>query len=52
VSETSFVKNVVAGVEKIGLRNAPMVYALAKVPWKSAEDRDMVLDWVGQDDGQ
>jgi len=51
VSELSFVNNVAAGVEKVGLRNAPLVYALAQVPWETVDDRDAVLNWIGEDVG-
>lgn len=51
MSELTFVKNVAAGVDKLGLENVPMIYALAKVRWDSEEDRDAVLDWLGASDG-
>lgn len=42
-----FVDNVASGVEALGLENAPLVYALARVNWESREDRDEVLGWIG-----
>jgi len=52
VSELSFVKNIDAGVKALGLRNAPVVYALARVNWDSVADRDAFLSWAGVDDGE
>lgn len=52
MSETSFVNNIAAGVDALGLRNAPIVYALAQIPWESVEDRDAFFAWAGEDDGQ
>jgi len=47
LSDLSFVNNVAAGVDRLGVVNAPIIYALAKVNWESVEDRDAVLNWMG-----
>lgn len=52
MSELSFVNNIAAGVEAVGLRNAPIIFGLAKVQWNSVEDRDAFLAWVGEDNGE
>ena len=52
MSELSFVNNIAAGVEAVGLRNAPVIFGLAKVQWNSVEDRDAFLAWVGEDNGE
>jgi len=49
VRDTSFVKNVAAGVDAMGVQYAPLVYTLAKVRWDSAEDRDAVLRFLSED---
>jgi hypothetical protein len=51
VSDTGFVNNIAAGVSALGVQNAPIIYALAQVNWESAQDRDAVLAWFGQEDG-
>ena len=51
MSELSFVKNVSRGVDILGVQNAPLIYALARVRWESADDRDEVLNWMAADDG-
>lgn len=51
MNRLDFVGNVAAGVDAIGLENAPLIYALAKVRWESVEDRDEVLAWLGAPDG-
>ena len=51
MSELSFVNNIAAGVDAVGLRNAPVIFGLAKVQWNSVEDRDAFLAWVGEDNG-
>lgn len=52
MSELNFVNNIDAGVKALGLRNAPVVYSLARVQWSSIEDRDAFLQWAGADDGE
>jgi hypothetical protein len=52
VSELSFVNNIAAGVNAVGVRNAPIVWGLARVDWQSVQDRDAFFAWVGQDDGE
>lgn len=52
MSELSFVNNIAAGVDAVGLRNAPIIFGLAKVQWNSVEDRDAFLAWVGEDNGE
>lgn len=52
MSELSFVNNIAAGVDAVGLRNAPIIFGLAKVQWNSPEDRDAFLAWVGEDNGE
>lgn len=52
MSELSFVNNISAGVDAVGLRNAPIIFGLAKVQWNSVEDRDAFLAWVGEDNGE
>ena len=52
MSELSFVNNIAAGVDAVGLRNAPVIFGLAKVQWNSVEDRDAFLAWVGEDNGE
>lgn len=52
MSELSFVNNIAAAVDAIGVRNAPIVFGLAKVDWESVEDRDAFFSWVGQEDGE
>ena len=49
MSDTSFVNNISAGVNALGLRNTPIVYSLAKIDWKSPEDRDAVLAFITED---
>ena len=52
MSELNFVDNIDAGVKALGLRNAVIVYGLARVKWDSIEDRDAFLKWAGADDGE
>lgn len=47
MSGLRFVDNIAAGVEALGLENAPLVYAMARVKWESREDRDAMLAWMG-----
>ena len=47
MSDTSFVKNIAAGVDRIGLQNTPLIWALAKMPYPSAEERDALFDEIG-----
>lgn len=51
MNKLDFVSNVSRGVETLGVSNAPIIYALAKVKWESVEDRDQVLNWLAADDG-
>ena len=51
MSELSFVNNIAAGVDAIGLENSPIIYALSKVQWESVEDRDAVYQWMGGPSG-
>ncbi len=46
----TFVDNIAAGVDKLGLENTPVIYALSKVRWESIEDRDAVYDYLGAPD--
>lgn len=46
----TFVDNIAAGVDKLGLENSPIIFALAKVRWESIEDRDAVMDYLGAPD--
>jgi hypothetical protein len=47
VSDLSFVNNIAAGVDKLGLENTPILYTLALIKWDSVDDRDAVLDYIG-----
>lgn len=51
MSDLNFVNNVAAGVDHLGVQNAPIIYALAKVNWESVEDRDAVFAWMGGQQG-
>ena len=46
----TFVDNIAAGVDKLGLENTPIIFALAKVRWESIEDRDAILSYLGAPD--
>lgn len=46
----NFVDNIASGIDRLGLAKAPVVYALARVPWDSAEDRDAFFDTVSKVD--
>jgi len=48
----SFVNNMAKAIEAVGLRNTPVAYGLALVPWESVEERDATLEELGADDGQ
>lgn len=52
MSELNFVNNIAAGIDALGVRNATIVYGLARVDWETVEDRDAFLRWAGEDDGQ
>lgn len=39
----SFVENISAAVDALGLQNAPTAFVLARIPWESREDRDKFL---------
>jgi hypothetical protein len=51
LSELGFVKNVAKGVEVLGVEEAPLIYALARVKWESPEDRDSLLNFLVADNG-
>lgn len=48
----SFVNNIAKAVEAVGLRNTPIAYALAMVPWASVQERDAALAELGVDNGK
>ena len=48
----SFVDNMAKAIEAVGLRNTPIAYGLAMVPWESVEERNAVLEELGADNGQ
>jgi hypothetical protein len=45
----TFVENIAAGVEALGLKNAPIIFSLAKIRWETTDDRDAVLSFLGGD---
>lgn len=47
MKDLNFVNNISAGVDKLGLFNTPIIFALAKIDWETVEDRDAVLSWMG-----
>lgn len=42
----SFVDNLNAAAIKVGYRNLPLAFGLARVPWQSTKDRDAFLDAI------
>jgi hypothetical protein len=46
VANASFIENVAAGVDTLGVKYAPIIYGLAQVQWESPEDRDAVLSFL------
>lgn len=48
----SFVNNMAKAIETVGLRNTPIAYGLAMVPWVSVQERDAALAELGADNGQ
>jgi hypothetical protein len=51
MSSLSFINNMAKAIEAVGLRNTPIAYGLAMVPWESPEDRDAVLAKLGEASG-
>ncbi len=51
MSMLSFVHNMAAAIDAVGLRNTPIAYGLAMVPWESVEERDAVLAKLGENNG-
>jgi len=45
----SFVENVAAGVETLGVTYAPIIYSLARIQWETPDDRDAVLRFLAGD---
>lgn len=45
----TFVENIAAGVEALGLKNAPLIYSLARIQWDNPQERDAVLNFLGGD---
>lgn len=50
MSELSFVNNIAAGVDALGLENSPIIFALARIAWDSIDDRDGVFNYLGGSD--
>jgi hypothetical protein len=51
LSDISFVNNIAKGVDVLGVQESPLIYALARVTWESAQDRDAVLNFLVADNG-
>lgn len=49
MSRPSFIENIAAGVDALGLTHAPTIWGLAKVDWESPEDRDTFLRVIAKD---
>ena len=47
----SFVENIAAGVDALGVTYAPVIYSLAQIQWETPDDRDAVLAFLGGDSG-
>ena len=45
----TFIENVAAGVDALGLEMAPIIYSLARIRWDNPQDRDAVLRFLGGD---
>lgn len=43
----TFVENIAAGVDYLGLENAPIIYSLARIRWENPGERDAVLRILG-----
>lgn len=44
---SKFTDNIAAGVDALGLENAPIIWALAHVQWESPEERDQFMAEIG-----
>lgn len=40
-----------AAIDAVGLRNTPIAYGLAMVPWENVQERDAVLAKLGEANG-
>ena len=49
MANASFVENVAAGVEILGVKYAPIIYGLARVQWESPDDRDAMMRFLAGD---
>ena len=38
-----FVENLSTAIDVLGLEHAPTAFVLARIPWESADDRDLFL---------
>jgi hypothetical protein len=45
----TFIENVAAGVDALGLEMAPIIYSLARIRWDNPQDLDAVLRFLGTD---
>lgn len=44
---SKFVDNIAAGVDALGLENAPVIWQLAHVQWASPQERDQFFAELG-----
>ena len=47
----SFVENIAAGVDALGVTYAPIIYSLAQIQWETPDERDSVLSFLGGNSG-
>ena len=43
----TFVENIAAGVDALGLEMAPVIYSLARIRWDNPQDYQAVLRFLG-----
>ena len=43
----TFVENIAAGVDELGLEMSPVIYSLARIRWDNPQDLQAVLRFLG-----
>ena len=44
MSNVQFIRDLAAFTEALGVQNAPTIFEMAKVPWKSEQERDRFIE--------
>lgn len=50
MSQAPFIRHLAAFTQALGVENAPLVFTLAKAPWRDDDERDeFIKDFTGLD---